>query len=89
MRVTFACPSGSEPIAWALCLDESEPFRADWRAERGSGRKPTELPRLAIVPRAETVRARIYFVDGKIANAMASLTTDDRSQPTSCTEATT
>src|SRR6185436_13095843 len=45
MKVSLHCARGKEPIAWALCLDRSKagPFRTDWHAERGSGRRPVEL----------------------------------------------
>jgi adenine-specific DNA-methyltransferase len=91
VEVSLSCAAGAEPIAWALELEprENRPFRTDWHAERGTGRRPTPLARTAVLPRSHRVRARVYFVDGKVAMASATCATADRSEPTSFIEAPT
>jgi hypothetical protein len=91
MEVALACRSGTEPTAWAISVEprRGRTFRADWHAERGTGRRPTELPLTAVLPRSQRVQARVYFVDGKVAIANASLATDARREPTSLAEAPT
>jgi DNA modification methylase len=91
MEVSLACAEGDEPIAWALDLEPAprRPFRADWHAERGTGRAPTPLARVAVVPRSPRLGARVYFVDGKVATASVSCATSGRRRPTSQLEAPT
>jgi len=85
MKVSLVCRTGTEPVAWALSLEPERgaPFRTDWHAERGTGRKPAELPLVAVVPRSRVVVARVYFVDGKVAHLDAILATERRPEPTS------
>ena len=75
MEVVLRCGAETRPIAWALTTDGAagSPFRPTWHAERGTGRSPGELPNSVTVPRAPLVRARVYFVDGKIAMPSTSL----------------
>jgi DNA modification methylase len=93
MEVTLLCPPEARPAAWALSLaaDPNAPFRSDWHAERGTGRRPAELPLTAVVPQSTAVRARVYFVDGSVATPRASLAgaTMVDSRPTSWFEAST
>jgi adenine-specific DNA-methyltransferase len=93
MEVTLVLPAGARPTAWALSLaaDPKAPFRSDWHAERGTGRRPAELPLTAIVPKAHTLRARVYFVDGRIAAPRTSFAgaTALHPRPTSLFEAPT
>lgn len=91
MEVSLRCRDGSEPTAWALCLEprRGRPFRTDWHAERGTGQKPAALPLTVVLPRSRRVQARVYFVDGKVAVADGSLATDGRPEPTSLVEAPT
>ncbi|HMJ52969.1 MAG TPA: DNA methyltransferase [Polyangiaceae bacterium] len=78
VEVTLCCPPGTRPIAWALDVTNGEeaPFRADWHAERGTGRRPTPLALTAIVPKSPLLRARVYFVDGKVATLRPHLGTE-------------
>src|SRR5262249_38587789 len=89
IEVSLDCGAGAEPIAWSIELHAKKdgPFRADWHAERGTGRRPAPLPRLVVLPRSPRVRARVYFVDGKVATASASCATANRPRPTSMLEA--
>ena len=88
IEVSLSVPSGSEPVAWALDTRAGTPlFRADWHAERGTGRRPHPLPLAAILPRASSVRARVYFVDGKVATASWAHATQPRPEPMSASEA--
>jgi DNA modification methylase len=91
IEVSLDCAAGAEPIAWSIDLHPKKdvPFRTDWHAERGTGRRPAPLPRLVVLPRSPRVRARVYFVDGKVATASASCATTNRRQPTSMLEAPT
>ncbi len=91
IEVSLTCPRGTEPVAWAIDRSPApgKPFHVDWRAERGTGRKPAELPLSAIVERSTRVGARVYFVDGKVATAVATLATRERSEPRSSLEAPT
>ena len=93
MEVNLLCPPGARPTAWALSLatDPDAPFRSDWHAERGTGRRPAELPLSAVVPRSPTLRARVYFVDGSVAAPRTSLggATAVNPRPTSWFEAPT
>jgi len=91
MQVTLRCPEGALPVAWAVSrtAPRGRAFRVDWHAERGLGRKPADLPRVAILPRSTSAHARVYFVDGKIAFASASLATGARPEPISLSEAPT
>jgi DNA modification methylase len=75
MDVVLRCGAETRPIAWALTTDGAAgtPFRPTWHAERGTGRRPGELPNKVTVPRAPLVRARVYFVDGKVAMPSTSL----------------
>jgi len=75
MDVVLRCDAETRPIAWALTTDGAagSPFRPTWHAERGTGRRPGELPNKVTVPRAPLVRARVYFVDGKVAMPSTSL----------------
>jgi hypothetical protein len=77
MEVTLRCARGARPMAWSLDLarDPGAPFRPDWHAERGTGRRPADLLLTAVVPASSVVRARVYFVDGKVATPRASLAT--------------
>lgn len=90
MEVSLSWSAGAEPIAWALSLDRSKhgPFKTDWHAERGTGRRPTELATTALLPRSPFVRARVYFVDGRVALAETSFTAG-RAELTSVFEAPT
>jgi hypothetical protein len=80
MEVTLRCPVETRPIAWSLDLASppDAPFRADWHAERGTGRRPREVALVAVVPRSPSMRARVYFADGKVATPHASLATASR-----------
>jgi DNA modification methylase len=91
MQVTLRCDEGSLPVAWALSRTRPRAgsFRVDWHAERGLGKKPADLPRVATLPRAASVHARVYFVDGTIGIASASLATGARAEPRSLLEAPT
>jgi hypothetical protein len=80
-KVELACPDRPAPIAWALSLSEAEPFRIDWHAERGTGRHPPDLCRVATLPRSPVVRARAYFADGTIGETCLHLTTAKRAEP--------
>jgi DNA modification methylase len=75
MDVVLRCGAETRPIAWAVTTDGAagSPFRPTWHAERGTGRTPGELPNKVTVPRAPLVRARVYFVDGKVATPSTSL----------------
>jgi hypothetical protein len=75
MEVVLKCPKDARPIAWALSTTggAGSPFRTTWHAERGTGKSPSELPRKVVVPRASLVRARVYFIDGKVATPSTSL----------------
>jgi DNA modification methylase len=99
MEVVLRCRADAGPIAWALATvgGAGTPFRTTWHAERGTGRSPSELLRKIVVPRAPLVRARVYFVDGKVATPSTSLApesdvsashaTAPSPGPTSCLEA--
>jgi hypothetical protein len=89
LEVSLTCPTGAEPVAWAIdgCPAPGRPFRVDWRAERGVGRRPAELPMTAVVRRSPRIAARVYFVDGKVATATTSLATHERNEPRSSLEA--
>jgi hypothetical protein len=91
MQVRLRCPEDSLPVAWAVSRTRPRAgkFRIDWHAERGLGRKPTDLPMVAVLPRSTSVHARVYFVDGKMAVASASLATGVRAEPTTLSEAPT
>jgi DNA modification methylase len=80
-KVELACPDQPAPVAWAISLSEAEPFRIDWHAERGTGRHPPDLCRVATVPRSPVVRARAYFADGTIGQTCLHLTTAQRAEP--------
>ncbi|HMJ50924.1 MAG TPA: DNA methyltransferase [Polyangiaceae bacterium] len=75
MEVILRCPPETRPIAWALDLGNrpEAPFRSDWHAERGTGRRPADLTLTAVVPKSPVVRARVYFVDGSVATPRATL----------------
>jgi DNA modification methylase len=75
IEIGLHCPPETQPIAWALDTTNGSQshFRSDWHAERGTGRRPAELALTAILPRSPVVRARVYFVDGKVATPSASL----------------
>jgi hypothetical protein len=77
MEITLRCPPDTQPVAWALApaTDHGAPFRSVWHAERGAGRRPAELALKAIVPKSPAVRARVYFLDGKVATPSTSLAT--------------
>jgi len=83
MEVTLSCPPAARPTAWALSLatDLDAPFRSDWHAERGTGRRPAELPLTAVLPKSAAVRARVYFVDGRLATPRTSLAGATRGNP--------
>jgi adenine-specific DNA-methyltransferase len=103
MEVTLSCASEARPIAWALSLNGSTgaPFRTNWHAERGTGRRSAALTMTALVPRVQHVRARVDFVDGTLAtpHVALSFSADNRDEegavdttlpgsgPTSCFEA--
>jgi DNA modification methylase len=91
VEVTLACAAGAEPVAWSVDLEpeQGRPFRAAWHAERGTGRRPAPLARVAILPRSARVQARVYFVDGKVATASASCATANLHEPTTLLEAPT
>jgi len=91
MQVSLACRSGTQPVAWALCLEPTRgrPFRTHWHAERGTGRRPAELALVATVPAARQVQARVFFVDGKVAIVDASLATAEGREPNTFIEAPT
>jgi DNA modification methylase len=91
MEVTLRCADGPLPVAWALSRTRPRAgrFRVDWHAERGSGKRPADLPRVALLPRAASVHARVYFVDGTMGFASASLATGARAEPRSLVEAPT
>jgi hypothetical protein len=91
IEVSLTCPRGTEPVAWSLDRSPApgKPFHVDWHAERGTGRKPAELPLSAVVERSTRVGARVYFVDGKVATAVATLATREQSEPRSSLEAPT
>ncbi|HKQ71393.1 MAG TPA: hypothetical protein VJT73_18745 [Polyangiaceae bacterium] len=87
-------PSDAEPIAWAVALDragdpawERAPFRADWHAERATGRHSPALAAKAVVHFAPRIRCKVYFVDGKVATVLASLEPLAHSRPTGLIEA--
>jgi hypothetical protein len=92
-EVTLVCPPGASPAAWALSRAPTPdaPFRTDWHAERGTGRRPEELVLAAVVPKSPFVRARVYFVDGGVATPRVSTggATAVDSRPTSWFEAPT
>jgi DNA modification methylase len=75
MKVTLRCPTGTSPVAWALDVTPrtGAPFRCDWHAERGTGRRAVPLPMTAVVPMSPVIHARVYFVDGTLATPSASL----------------
>jgi len=83
MEVLLECDGGVEPIAWTVSLEprSTGTFRADWHAERGTGRRPAELARRAVLPRVAEIGARVYFVDGSIADARGFATAHER-EPT-------
>ncbi len=91
MQVTLHCPEHALPVAWAVsgAPARSGRFRIDWHAERALGRKPAHLPHVAVLPRSTSACARVYFVDGKIAQASALLATGARAEPTCLSEAPT
>jgi hypothetical protein len=88
VEVELKCSGTSPPLAWALSLSARNPFGVDWHAERGTGRRPVDLCRVARVPRSRVVRARAYFVDGSIGEASARCTTAKHDGPMgwSCAE---
>jgi DNA modification methylase len=69
------------PLAWALSLSARTPFRIDWHAERGTGRRPAPLCRVARVPRSSNIAARAYFADGTFGEASTELTTSNGEGP--------
>jgi len=78
IRVSLCHASRQKAVAWAI--DPSPlagaPFCARWHAERGSGRRPKELPLQATLPipnSAKALRARVYFVDGSVRELVVSL----------------
>jgi DNA modification methylase len=81
VEVELQCSSGSMPVSWALSFSGKNPFRVDWHAERGTGRRPADLCRVARVPRARVIRARAYFVDGTLGETSARLATAKRNEP--------
>ena len=81
VEVELQCPAESVPVAWALSFSDKNPFRVDWHAERGTGRRRADLCRVARVPRGRVIRARAYFVDGTIGETSARLATKRRDEP--------
>jgi DNA modification methylase len=81
MDVELFCRGKQVPLGWALSTSEKEPFCVDWHAERGTGRRPAELCRVAHMRRSPVVAARVYFADGTIGEASARLTTAKDTRP--------
>lgn len=79
MQITLSCASAARPIAWSLSTRgrADEPFFAEWHAEQGTAKRAPEMSRTAVLPRAPFVRARVYFVDGKVATPHTSLPPSD------------
>jgi DNA modification methylase len=82
MHVTLSCASHDSPVAWALSTSpRGAPFCVEWHAERATGKRGAEMLRTALIPRAPFVRARVYFLDGRVATPEASFSTASDSHP--------
>jgi DNA modification methylase len=82
MQVTLSCRSPASPIAWTLSTSPRDaPFFAAWHAERATGKRAPEMARSAVLARAPFVRARVYYVDGKVAALETSFSTTSDSHP--------
>lgn len=76
VTVALAAAEGSAPVAWAVgaSSDADAPLDVLAHAERGTGRSPTPLAHeleVHLPPGATSVRARIYDVDGSVADVVA------------------